>query len=92
MNAKGPVCNTPGPTHLAEREGFEPSNHLTTVTSLAGKRLQPDSATSPRASDGSARIVAMRCLHREEELELHVGIVLHREHDGGLGSGDVVVT
>jgi len=34
----------------------------------------------------------MRCLHREEELELHVGIVLHREHDGGLGSGDVVVT
>ena len=45
---------------FAEREGFEPSNGVTPVTSLAGKRLQPGSATSPvRAS------VAGRRLHSE---------------------------
>lgn len=33
---------------LAERVGFEPTDRLTAVTSLAGRRVRPDSATSPR--------------------------------------------
>ena len=31
----------------AERVGFEPTDHLAAVTSLAGRRVRPDSATSP---------------------------------------------
>ena len=47
----------------AEREGFEPSNHLTAVTSLAGKRLQPDSATSPGIPNRiGQRWLMRRCL------------------------------
>ena len=44
---RGVGADIPDPTTSAEREGFEPSNEVTPVTSLAGKRLQPDSAISP---------------------------------------------
>ena len=37
----------------AERVGFEPTGHLKAATSLAGRRVRPDSATSP---DGVAMV------------------------------------
>src|SRR5690606_10939112 len=36
-----------GPGGAAERVGFEPTESLAALTSLAGRRLRPDSATSP---------------------------------------------
>ena len=39
------------PVIVAERVGFEPTKSLSALTPLAGERLQPDSATSPRRTD-----------------------------------------